>query len=229
MSLGMFNTEIVHPWEEALLYVNGKYARRLETGRHYLANLGRTIEVHRVALTPQMTSIPLTEVMTSDHFALRMNLFLTFQIADARKVIETQYHYRAQINVFAAESLRHQASAVTLDELLANSSRFSEVLLNEIKDKIGELRFTQAAIGGLILPPETRRMLTEVERAKREGEATLERARSEHAALRTLANAARLLKDNPDLMKLRTLQAVSPTGKGATLVLGQEGFGIRAG
>lgn len=77
-------------------------------------------------------------------------------------------------------------------------------------------------LSAVVLPPELRRLLTESERARREGQAALERARSEHAALRSLSNAARLLKDNPELMKLRPLQAVSPTGKGATLVLGQD-------
>ena len=50
--------------------------------------------------------------------------------------------------------------------------------------------------------------------------AALERARGEHAALRSPANAARLLKDNPDLMNLRLLQALGSGGKGTTLVLG---------
>ncbi len=87
-------------------------------------------------------------------------------------------------------------------------------------------------LGAVVLPPEIQRMLTESERARREGEAALERARSEHAALKSLSSATRLLKDNPQLMKLRTLQAVSPIGKGATLALAANlpsGNGARGG
>ena len=75
----------------------------------------------------------------------------------------------------------------------------------------------------VVLPPEVRRLLTEVERAKLEGQASLERARGEQAALRSLANAARMLKGNPELMNLRVLQAMSgTTGRTQpTLVLGQ--------
>ena len=43
-----------------------------------------------------------------------------------------------------------------------------------------------------------------------------ERARSEAAALRSLANTARLLEEHPGLLHLRTLQAA---GHGAKLVL----------
>lgn len=65
-------------------------------------------------------------------------------------------------------------------------------------------------------------MVTEVERARREGEAALECARGEQAALRSLANAARLLKGNPELHALRVLQALaaSPGKVPPTLVLG---------
>jgi hypothetical protein len=75
----------------------------------------------------------------------------------------------------------------------------------------------------VILPPEIRRLFTEVERAKLEGLATLERARGEHAALRSLANAARMLKGNPELMNLRVLQALSSSSgkRQSTVVLGQ--------
>ena len=56
--------------------------------------------------------------------------------------------------------------------------------------------------------------------ARAHGLAALERARGEVAATRALANAARMLTDNPGLLQLRTLQAVE-TG-GATVVLSNE-------
>jgi len=53
--------------------------------------------------------------------------------------------------------------------------------------------------------------------------ALIEKARGEAASLRTLANASRLFDANPQLMQLRyleTLEKVSATGMGNTLVLG---------
>jgi hypothetical protein len=46
----------------------------------------------------------------------------------------------------------------------------------------------------------------------------LERARGESAALRNLANAARLLESNPALQNLRLIQSISAAGN--TLVMG---------
>jgi hypothetical protein len=53
--------------------------------------------------------------------------------------------------------------------------------------------------------------------ARAAGQAALERARGQTAALRSLANAARLAQDVPALLQLRTLQAVEAGG--ATVVL----------
>jgi hypothetical protein len=55
--------------------------------------------------------------------------------------------------------------------------------------------------------------------ARKEGEAALERARSETAALRGLANAGRTLADNPGLLQLRILQELGASS-GNTVVFG---------
>lgn len=49
--------------------------------------------------------------------------------------------------------------------------------------------------------------------------AALERACGETAALRSLANAARMLEENPSLLQLRALQTME-SSRGNTLVLG---------
>jgi len=95
----------------------------------------------------------------------------------------------------------------------------------EVFRALAETRFSGDLVmeSSVTLPPEIRRLFTEVERAKLEGLATLERARGEHAALRSLANAARMLKGNPELMNLRLLQALAAANgkRPPTLVLGQ--------
>jgi hypothetical protein len=79
-----------------------------------------------------------------------------------------------------------------------------------------------AHIRDIILSAEIRRLYAEFERARLEGLAALERARSEQAALRSLANSARLLKGNPELMNLRLLHALAgqPGKQAPTVVLG---------
>lgn len=63
--------------------------------------------------------------------------------------------------------------------------------------------------------------MSEVEATRLQGQAALERARAEQAALRSLANAARLVRDNPELAQLRLLQTIENAKRPATIVLGQ--------
>ncbi|HXI72470.1 MAG TPA: SPFH domain-containing protein [Verrucomicrobiae bacterium] len=76
----------------------------------------------------------------------------------------------------------------------------------------------------VMFPTELKRAFAEVQRAKQEGQAALERARGESAALRNLANAARVLEGNPALMNLRLMQSLtSAQNAGNTLVVGMPG------
>ena len=70
----------------------------------------------------------------------------------------------------------------------------------------------------MMFPGDVKKVFTEVLKAKQEGQAALERARGESAALRNLANAARLLENNPALQNLRLIQSISAPGN--TLVMG---------
>ena len=69
----------------------------------------------------------------------------------------------------------------------------------------------------VMVPAELRRAAAEVAAACAQGQAALERARGEVAATRALANAARMVADQPALLQLRTLQAIEAGG--ATVVL----------
>ena len=58
----------------------------------------------------------------------------------------------------------------------------------------------------MMVPGELKRLLAGVVAARKEGEVSLERVRGETAALRSLANAGRLVEDNPGVLQLRMLQ-----------------------
>jgi len=223
----IFRVQIVHEWESALLYVNGRFSRVLEPGRHRIFALNRTAVVHRLPRVEFGDTPPPTDVLTQDRFSLRIGAFALMTIRDPRRVVEGQYLHTQKVRQALAEALVAVAAERSLQTLLAERAQLGSEVLARLAGAVEEVEISSIHISAVTLPPETRRILTEVERAKLEGQAALERARAEHAALRSLANAARLLKDNPELMRLRTLQAVSPTGKGATLVLGQDALSLR--
>ncbi|NBW11822.1 MAG: hypothetical protein EBR82_27700 [Caulobacteraceae bacterium] len=118
-------------------------------------------------------------------------------------------------------SLVRLAASRSLDELVSRAEGVDEALAAGIETTLGAATIESVVLTGVVLPPELRRLMSEVERARLEGLAALERARGEHAALRSLANASRLLKDNPELAQLRLLQTVA-SARNATIVVGDK-------
>ena len=70
-----------------------------------------------------------------------------------------------------------------------------------------------------MFPGNLKQLFAQVAVAKQEGLASLERARGETAALRSLANAAKMMDDNPNLYNLRLLQVLGESS-GNTVVVG---------
>jgi regulator of protease activity HflC (stomatin/prohibitin superfamily) len=154
------------------------------------------------------------------------------KVTDPRRFAESQPGIeQSQLIHYLAAGHSHQAlhsllSAVALEvaatrtllEILYDQAFVSTEICARLADAIPGAAVERVLLTRINLPPETRKMFTDVERAKMEGQAALERARGEQASLRALANAARLLKDNPALANLRLLQLLE-TSKGSTTVV----------
>jgi regulator of protease activity HflC (stomatin/prohibitin superfamily) len=123
-------------------------------------------------------------------------------------------------------ALRAVASGATVEALLGQRDDLAAQLLARVQleaVKIG-LSVLAVEVKDVMFPAELKRAFAEALKAKQEGQAALERARGESAALRNLANAARLLEGNPALMNLRLLQSLTAAQTaGNTLVLGMPG------
>ncbi len=74
------------------------------------------------------------------------------------------------------------------------------------------LKILKIDVKDLMFPGDLKWIFAEEVKAKKESQAALERARGESAALRNLANAAKMLENNPNLMDLRVLQTLSAGG-----------------
>jgi regulator of protease activity HflC (stomatin/prohibitin superfamily) len=207
----------VFEWEHAIAYRDGRFDRILPPGRHFDWQPSRR-SVHRLRRNDQLLTTPAIDVTSSDKLVYRVATTLTFRIADPREAFENSYLEKAHLA--AAGALVKVASARTLEGFLTERTQLEPELLAAVGSPIAGCEILAATISTVVLPPEVRRLFSEVERARMEGAAALERARGEQASLRSLANSARMLKGNPELMNLRLLQSLSDKGARSTLVLG---------
>ena len=88
------------------------------------------------------------------------------------------------------------------------------------------LELITVGVRDIILPGEMKDLLNKVTEAKKAAEANLIVRREETAAMRSQANTAKLLQDNPTLMRLRELEALEKVAASAKLsvVLGDKGL-----
>ncbi|WP_407527166.1 SPFH domain-containing protein [Methylobacterium oryzisoli] len=211
----------IHEWEQGLLYIDGRFARVLGPGRY--RTLGRRDRL--VVVLPRSVAFEhlfALEVTSSDRLLYRVSATIAFEIIDPRAAHEG--NHREAIKLAVTDALVHAAAARSVEAMLADRPGLGAGLVSTLAQPVAGCRIVSITLTALTLPPELRRLYAEVERARLESQAALERARGEQAALRSLANAARMLKGNPELMNLRLLQALSPSGGkgGATLVLGRD-------
>ncbi|MEU2348823.1 SPFH domain-containing protein [Modestobacter sp. NPDC049651] len=208
---------VVQEWERVLAYRDGRFTEVLGPGRHRRARRRRRFV--RVAVRPRLLAVPGQEVLTADGLAVRVSLAVTCRTADPRRWHEAVEDADAFLYAALQLALRDVAGARTLDELLAARDALGEELRARVAttaEGVG-LAVEQAAVRDLMVPAELRRAAAEVATARAAGLAALERARGEVAATRALANAARMVTEQPALLQLRTLQAVEAGG--ATVVL----------
>jgi regulator of protease activity HflC (stomatin/prohibitin superfamily) len=99
----------------------------------------------------------------------------------------------------------------TVEDLLEKRLNLGERLTELVSERAPALgiEIFEIDVRDVMLPGDLKAAFGEVPRARAEGRAALERARGESAALRNLANAARLIDANPALMNLRLLQAIA--------------------
>lgn len=214
-----FSRITVYEWERGLKYRNGQFRETLGSGVYWVYR-PRT-EIHKVDVRPTFVSVPGQEVLSSDGVTLKVSLAAQFEITNPDVAMNRVQSYYQALYLILQLALREIIGGATIDEVLARRNELGRLLTEKTTQPIEELglRLLSVDLKDIMFPGNLQRIFTQVVQAQKEGLATLEKARGETAALRNLANAAKLVEGNPALMQLRFLQHLSAQS-GNTLVLG---------
>ena len=199
----------VHQTELGLLYVKGRFAQVLEPGRHWI--LKRAARVERIDSRRRLLHVQSQEILTSDNVQLRVGAIVSMRVTDPARALHEAENYEHELYVATQLALRAAVAETGIDDVLERKLQIGEGLLEVVAAR-GEslgVEVDAVEIRDVILPGDLRAAFADVVRARTEGRAALERARGESAALRNLANAARVIEGHPALMNLRILQAIS--------------------
>jgi regulator of protease activity HflC (stomatin/prohibitin superfamily) len=207
-----------------LVYHKGKFAEVLSAGRHVLWSRYYSFDVQDLRKTSLLVAGQ--EVLTADNVGLKLSLVVVYQVVDAVKAAHETQHWQGDLYNVAQLALRGVVGGVAVEALLNQRLEIGAQLLARVQPEAAKVGVSvhSVEVKDVMFPAELKRAFAEVLKSKQEGQAALERARGESAALRNLANAAKLLEGNPALMNLRLMQSLSAAQTaGNTLVLGMPG------
>lgn len=210
---------LILDYERGLLYAKGKFKKLLEPGLYWHSPL--TTLIHKVDMRPRFLSITGQEILSADGVTLKISLAARYEIADLLAATNRSQDFEQALYLELQLALREIVSTADIDAVLPSRSEFSRKLLEltESKAQALGLKLLSAQIKDITFPGKLKEVFAQVVAARKEGLAILEKARGETAALRNLANAARLIEANPQLLQLRLVQSLGQSS-GNSLVFG---------
>lgn len=201
---------VIENQEAGLLYVEGRFVERLAPGRHAFWTSGRKIEVKRLDLRPQAVEITAQEMLTKDRIALRVTLTAFRRIVDPERAVNAVVDVDGWLYRLVQFAIREAVAERTLDEVLSAKSALDAQLRSYVGERIAAtgIEVTELGVKDVILPGEIRELVNKVVEAERTAKANLIRRQEETAATRSLLNTARLMEENPLLLRLKELESL---------------------
>ncbi|WP_123916162.1 slipin family protein [Georgenia muralis] len=203
----------------AVVYRHGRLDRVLESGRHPRGWATRRLLVdlrdHLLPLSPQ-------EVPTADGITVKVSAVVRWAVADAVVFVERAADPVGQVYLAAQVGIREVLGGLAVEDLVRRGASLPVAELTAATDAVARtvgIAVAEVVVKDVILPAELRAAATELATARQRGQAVLEQARAETAALRSMANGAALLDAHPALAQLRLVQA-APMGSTVVLHVG---------
>jgi regulator of protease activity HflC (stomatin/prohibitin superfamily) len=212
-------------------FQDGEYVETLAPGEYAFWRNVAVSKVVEVDLREQTVDIAGQEIMTADKVTLRMNAVVTYRIVDARQAVTVSDGFAQSLYREAQLALRAVVGTRDLDTFLTEKDAVTNAFEEAVRRRASDLGLEIISVGvrDIILPGEMKDLMNKVTEAKKAAEANLIVRREETAAMRSQANTAKVLADNPTLMRLRELEVlekVATSGK-LSVVLGEKGLADR--
>ena len=209
----------VHDHERGLRYRRGRLTGLVGAGVY--VGMRPWSEVRVLDVRPTFVAVEGQEVLTADGAAAKLSLAARYVVGDAVAALTRDADYRKTLYLLLQLALRDAVGRRTLAETLAARSEIGPEVREACAGRLATIgiELLDVNVRDVMLPGELKRAFAGVIAARKDGEAALERARAETAALRGLANAGRMLDENPGLLQLRILQELGQSS-GNSIVFG---------
>ncbi len=167
-------------------------------------------KMRKVDLRVVTLDVPPQEVITRDNVSIKVSAVVYFRVLEADKAVIQVEDYFYATSQLAQTTLRSICGQAELDEILAERDKLN-ARIQEILDADTEpwgVKVSKVEIKEIDLPEEMKRAMAKQAEAERERRAKIINAEGELQASKTLAEAARIMAQEPASLQLRFLQTL---------------------
>jgi len=164
----------------------------------------------KVSLRTVVLDVPPQDVITQDNVSIKVNAVVYFRVLQPQKAIVEVENYLIATSQFSQTTLRSVLGQSELDDLLSQREKIN-MKLQQIIDAHTEpwgIKVTNVEVKQIDLPQEMQRAMAKQAEAERERRSKVIAAEGEFHASQRLADAAKVLAEQPSALTLRYLQTL---------------------
>ena len=150
------------------------------------------------------------EILSKDRVSLRINLSAATKVVNPELVAASVGDVDDFVYKTLQLALREAVGTKALDDLLLDKLYVNETVKELVQPQLEAIGVTLHNVGmkDIILPGDMKAILNQVVEAQKAAEANVIKRREETAATRSLHNTAKVMENNPTLLRLKELEAL---------------------
>lgn len=201
---------VIREYQRGLLYRKGKFVELLAPGRHVHWRWEH-IFIDVVDIREISQTIEGQEILTSDKIGVRVTLIAQYKVVDPVAARHSVGDYASQLYQDLQLTLRESITGRTLEDLLKERDLLSSKIMEDVAARARKygVELTRVGVKDMVLPGTVRAVFLQEVEADLKGRASLVAARHEVAAARARANTAKLLQENPNILRLQELETLA--------------------
>jgi regulator of protease activity HflC (stomatin/prohibitin superfamily) len=195
----------------ALVYIDGAYDRKLGPGLRGFWRIGKSVVFKIIDTRRQSLDVSGQEVLTKDRVTIRVNIAADYKVVDPLLATTKVKDFEDALYRSLQYAFRKTLGALSLDQILEKKVSIDADAAEKVKTEMAEIgiEVKEITLKDVILPGDMREILNKVVTAEKEAEANVIRRREETNATRSLLNTAKVMADNPVMLRLKELEALT--------------------
>jgi regulator of protease activity HflC (stomatin/prohibitin superfamily) len=210
---GISGLRVANEYERAVVFRLGRLMGTRGPGLYWLIPFG--IETQRkVDLRTMTVDMESQESITKDSVTVKVNAVVWLKIVDPVKSVVSVANYYAASYQVALTSLRNIIGQHVLDEVLKERDKINESL-QLVVDQATEpwgVKVEMVEMKDVEIPISMQRAMAQEAQAMREKRARIIKAEAELESSSKLADAAKIITENPLGLELRRMQMITEVG-----------------